>query len=336
LFLKRGRVKKKRYGKSRDPRMKKALAGPAKPAPKKRAAKKPERRAMIAAARQRLRKMPSKLAGWTQKVDRAAVLRIEKARPVLVRALRRGRAVGVRFSKVLGKRLRPVAVLVLRAFARGERLLRQATAASVRAATRASEAITPRRAVSGVIVASAACLVVSQFVAYRGVEIGQPAYAGLPAATPPTVDVRTAGEAHAYLLIPLALLAAAAAIVMALRKERRGLGRVIVGLGLISLAVILLVDLPTGLDASSQASRFSGATAVLDSGFWAELAASAGLVLGGLLYYARPCRIRINLSGRAASARRRRRRRRVSSRDRAARRPSPRRSGAESAPASRP
>ena len=35
-------------------------------------------------------------------------------------------------------------------------------------------------------------------------------------------------------------------------------------------------------------------------------AAAGGVVLGGLLYYARPCLIRINLSGRAASAQRRR------------------------------
>ena len=84
--------------------------------------------------------------------------------------------------------------------------------------------------------------------------------------------------------------------------------------------MILLVDLPAGLDEGAQTSRFAGATAVLDDGFYAELAAAAGLVIGGLLYYARPCRIRINLSGRAASARRRRRRRRDSSRRRAARR----------------
>jgi hypothetical protein len=306
--------------------MKKALAGPAKRAPKKRAAKKPERRAMIAAARRRIRKASSRLARWTHAVDRAALRGIEKARPVLARGLRKGKAAGLRgksiaggLARVLGRGLRPVAVLVLRVLARVERLLRRLSAAATRMATRASAVITPRRAICGVIVGSAACLVVSQFVAYRGVEIGQAAYAGLPAATPPTVGVKTAGEAHAYLLVPLALLAAVAAVAMALRQERRGLGRIVVGLGLVSLAVILLVDLPAGLDAGAEASRFSGATAVLDNGFYAELAASAGLVLGGLLYYARPCRIRINLSGRAASARRRRPRRRASSRARVAR-----------------
>jgi hypothetical protein len=195
--------------------------------------------------------------------------------------------------------------------------------------------VTPERAVCGVVIASAICLVVSQFVSYRSVEIGQPGYAGLTAASPPTVDGKTAGEAHSYLLIPIALGAAIAAV-MALRPGRRGLGRIVVALGLLSIAVILLVDMPAGLNTGAQASRFAGATAVLEEGFYAQLAAATGLVIGGLLYYARPCRIPINLSGRAASARRRRRRPRASSPDRAARRPLPPRSGEASAPASQP
>jgi hypothetical protein len=226
-------------------------------------------------------------------------------------------------------------VLVLQAFSRCERGGRRAARWATGAATRASAAITPRRAAAGVILASAVCLLVAQFVAYRGVEIGQPGYAGLPAASPPTVAVKSAGDASSYLLVPVAALAAVVGL-LALRRERRGLGRVAVVLGLLSVGVILLVDLPAGLDPGAQSSRFSGATAVLEEGFYAELAAAAGLVFGGLLYTARPCRIRINLSGRAASARRRRRRRPDSSRGRAARRPSPRRSAAASAPASQP
>jgi hypothetical protein len=290
---------------------------------------------MIAAARRRLGAAASALASGTRRVDRAVAARIERLRPVLIRHLRRVRAVAIRGARALGRRLRPVGVLVLRAFSLAERALRRGSVASVRMATRASAMITPQRAVCGVIFASAACLIVSQFVSYRSVEVGQAAYAGLPAATPPTVDVKEAGEAHSYLLIPLALLAAGAAA-LALRTGRRGPGRIVVTMGMVAIGVILLVDLPAGLDEGAQTSRFSGATAVLDDGFYAELAAATGLVLGGLLYYARPCRIRTNLSGRVASARRRRRRRRDSSRPRAARRPSPRRSGAASARASRP
>jgi len=311
--------------------MKKALTGPA-----KRTAKKlPERRAMIAAAQRRIRLALAATAKGTRRVDRWAARRIEIARPVALRRLRRLGAAGMRLAKAAEKRARPPAVLLLRVFSRGERALRRATAASTRAATRASAMVTPQRAVCAVVIASAICLIVAQFVSYRSVEIGQSAYAGLPAASPPTEDARVAGEAHTYVLIPIALFAAVAAV-LALRPGRRGMGRVVIALGLLSIAVILLVDLPAGLDEGAQASRFSGATAVLEDGFYAEVAAAAGLVVGGLLYYARPCRIRINLSGRAASARRRRRRRRDSSPRRAARRSSPRRSGAASAPVSRP
>jgi hypothetical protein len=291
---------------------------------------------MIAAARRRIGAVLSAGAKGTRRVDRAASRRIEKLRPRLVRLVRRLRSGAVRFAKALGKRLRPVGVFVLRLFSRGERWLRRASALAIRGAARASAVLTPQRAVCGVVVASALCLVVAQFVDFRSVEIGQPGYAGLAAAAAPTVAAKTPVDVHSYVLIALALVAAACAAAMALRPKRRGLGRVVIALGLLSIAVILLVDLPAGLDEGTLTARFSGATAVLDEGFYAQLAAAAGLVLGGLLYYARPCRIRINLSGRAASARRRRRRPPASSRDRAARRPSPRRSGEASAPASRP
>lgn len=311
--------------------MKKALAGPA-----KRTAKRlPERRAMIAAARRRLGHVLERAERATRGADRWATARLERAWPPLRRRLRRLRVAATRWGKRVGRRLRPAGVLLLRGFARSERELRRTAAWATRTSTRASAVITPRRAAAGVVLASAACLLAAQFVPYHGVEIGQPGYAGLPAASPPTVGIEDAGQAHSYLLVPVALLAALVAV-LALRRERRGLGRVAVGLGLLSLAVILLVDLPTGLDAGAQSSRFAGATAVLEEGFYAELAAAAGLVLGGLLYTAPSCLTRINLSGRVASARRRRRRRRDSSRRRAARRPSPRRSGAASARASRP
>jgi hypothetical protein len=170
------------------------------------------------------------------------------------------------------------------------------------------------------LISAGSCLVASQFIDYRAVEIGQPGYAGLGdvAAAAPTEAVRTAGAAHAYLLVPVGVLAMILGA-LALRREAKRLGLLVVALGLFSLAVILLVDLPRGLDEGVQTSRFAGASAVLLDGFFAELAAAGGMVLAGLLYYARPCRIRINLSGRAASARRRRPRRRASSRARVAR-----------------
>jgi hypothetical protein len=265
---------------------------------------------------------------------------MQRAWPRIARAGRSARRLALRF----GRRLRPVGVFALRRLAWLERRMLRLAALARRAATRLSAVLSPERAISLTILASAALLIVAQFVDYRAVEIGQPGYAGLPAAEPPTVDPQTAGQASAYLLVPVAALAALLALAVLRNGRRRGLGRVVFVLGLISLAVILLVDLPAGLDAGVQTSRFSGAKAVLYDGFYAQIAAAAGLMLGGALlvvapkaaarYHARPCRTRINLLGRAASGLRRRRRRRASSRGRGGRRPSRRRKGAVSAPAS--
>ena len=288
---------------------------------------------MIAAARRRVSAALASASAATRRVDRAAARRLEAVRPPLARRLRQARLVSMRLAKSTWKRLRPLLALLLRGFSRAERWLLRVRDATIRTATRASAVVTPRRAVAGVVIASAACLIAAQFVDYRSVEVGQPGYAGLVAASPPTVAGRTAGEAHAYVLIPVALLAAIVAA-LTMRSGRRGLGRIVIALGMLSVAVILLVDLPAGLDAGAQTSRFAGATAVLEDGFYAELAAAAGLLIGGLLYYARPCRIRTSWSGRVASARRRRRRRRDSSPRRAARRSLRPRSGEASAPAS--
>ncbi len=256
---------------------------------------------------------------WTRRVDRAANRGLERVQPVLLRARRDRRPRSPRVAWT-GPRLRPPAALFFRGLAIGERALRRGGALAAGAATAASRVVTPQRAVAAVIVAAGVGLVVSQFIDYRGVEIGQPGYADLPGsvAQAPTVEVRTAGQAHAYLLVPLGLLAVAVGA-LARRRRTRRLGLGAVGLGLVSIAVTLLIDLPSGLDAGAETSRFAGASAVLEDGFYAELAAAAGLVVAGLLYYARPCRIRINSSGRAASARRRRPRRRASSRARVAR-----------------
>jgi hypothetical protein len=219
----------------------------------------------------------------------------------------------------LWPKLRPLFALFFHGVALVELGIRRLCALLVSLATAAAGVITPARAAAGSLIAAGGLLVASQFIDYRAVEIGQPGYAGLPqVAAVPTEAVRTAGEAHAYLLVPVGL----AAIVLGflgLVRERRSLGLLVAALGLVAIAVILLVDLPAGLDEGSQASRFAGTTAVLEDGFFAELAAAGGLLLAGLLYYARPCRIRISLSGRAARALRRRPRPRASSRARAAR-----------------
>jgi hypothetical protein len=263
--------------------------------------------------------MIAALRRWSRQVDRAGSRGLERAYPPLLLAWRRGAGAARRAWAWLWPRLRPLLAFLFHALAAGERLVRRSLVLLVRAAAAASRTVTPSRAAAFVLIAAGALLVASQFVDYRGVEIGQPGYAGLPdVAKAPTVDVRTAGAAHAYLLVPVGL-AAMLLGVLAMRREARRLGLLVVALGVVSVAVILLVDLPAGLDEGSQTSRFAGASAVLDDGFYAELAAAGAMVLAGLLYYARPCRIRINLSGRAASARRRRPRRRASSRAKVAR-----------------
>ena len=266
---------------------------------------------MIAALRRRSRQ-----------VDRAANRGLERAYPGVVRARHHGAQAVHRSWAWLWPRLRPLLALFFKGVAAAERAVRWICTLLVRAATALSRVVTPARGAAFVLFAAGACLVASQFIDYRGVEIGQPGYARLSqlsqVAKAPMVEVRAAGEAHAYLLVPIGVAAAVLGL-LALVRERRNYGLFVAGLGLVAIAVILLVDLPAGLDVGSQSSRFAGATAVLEDGFFAELAAAGGMVLAGLLYYARPCRIRISLSGRAASARRRRPRRRASSRAKVAR-----------------
>jgi hypothetical protein len=308
--------------------------------------------------------LPSLAGKWSRRVDRLVDRQLSRAEPAMARLgraagpawarwsgrLRRwGRAAYARSGAVarwVGRRLRPLGIAALRLLGFADRRARAAAARASRAATRASGVITPDRAICGVIVASSACLLCSQFVDYRAVQVGEPGYAGLPsAAGVPTVGAQTPVDAHSYLLVGVALLAGILGVVAA-RSGRRQLGRPVFALGLLSVAVVLLVDRPAGLDLGSKAFLFSGASAVLEEGFYAELAAAGGLMLGGLLllfapkaaarYHARPCRTRTNLYARAASALRRRRRRRASSRARGARRRSQRRSGVASAPASPP
>ena len=320
---------------------------------------------MIAAAKRRRRaSLPELALRWSRRVDRRVDRVLVRAEPIALRAWADGRRGWERWSKRLrrwgkpiyaragrllrwtGRRLRPLGVLALRLLGLIERRLRRTAAWAVRASTRASAVIAPDRAICAVIVAAAACLLVSQFVDYRGVEVGAPGYAGLPeVAQAPTVDRQTPTDAHSYLLVAVALLAGGLGVVAG-RRRRPQLGRVVFVLGLLSAAVVLLVDRPAGLDAGSQASLFAGATAVLEEGFYAQLAAAGGLMLGGALlvlapkaaarYHARPCRTRTNLYARAVSALRRRRRRRASSRGKGVRSPSPRPRGGASAPVSRP
>jgi len=200
--------------------------------------------------------------------------------------------------------LKPVGVLALRGASLVERALRILGRAFRAATNFLARVITPERGVFVVVAAAAACLIISQYLNGRGVEIGQPQYAGLQGiVAPQQVDVRKAGEAHSYLLVPLAAIAIVLAAV-ALWTRRRQLGLAVGLIGLIGIAVSLLVDMPKGLDEGLANFRFSGAHATLEKGFYVQLAASAVLAMCGLL-------LTLELSGRRQpSARRRRIRRR--------------------------
>jgi hypothetical protein len=163
-------------------------------------------------------------------------------------------------------------------------LARQARAGAAATADAAQRHVTPRSTVAFVGIAAAVGLGVAQFFDFHGVAVDAPEYAGEVGntASVPIVATETAGSAHLWVLIPIAV-AAIVLIVAAYRGERRLAGAVAL-CGLLGLAVSLAIDLPQGLDAGRAGLAFSGSQAVLLQGFWAEVACSAVLVLcGGLL-----------------------------------------------------
>lgn len=149
--------------------------------------------------------------------------------------------------------------------------------------------VTPRSTVAFVGVAAAVGLGVSQFFDYHGVAVDAPDYAGeIGAIAPvPMTDLKTAGSAHFWLLLPVA--AAAAFLIVAAYRGRPRLAAGVAACGLVGIAVALAVDLPQGLEVGRAGIAFNGTEAKLLEGFWAEIACSAILILcGGLLaHYSR-------------------------------------------------
>ena len=143
--------------------------------------------------------------------------------------------------------------------------------------------VTPLTTVAFVGIAAAVGLGVSQFFDFHGVAVDASNYAGEVGNTAPApvVGTETAGSAHLWVLIPVAV-AAVVLIVGAYRGERR-LAAAVTVCGLLGLAVALAIDLPQGLDAGRPGLAFSGSDAVLLEGFWAEVACSGVLILCGAL-----------------------------------------------------
>jgi hypothetical protein len=165
--------------------------------------------------------------------------------------------------------------------------------------------VTPLSTVAFVGIAAAVGLGVSQFFDFHGVAVDAPEYAGEvgSVANVPIVGTETAGSAHLWVLIPVAV-AAIVLIVAAYRGQPRFAGGVVL-CGLLGLAIALAIDLPQGLDAGRPGLAFSGSQAQLLQGFWAEVACSAVLMLcGGLLaLYSRD--VAVTRRGRSNSATRR-------------------------------
>jgi hypothetical protein len=172
-----------------------------------------------------------------------------------------------------------------------------------------SAVVTPLRTVALVGAAAAVALGISQFFDYRGVAVNAPAYRGEVGnvAPVPLTDTEPAGDAHLYLLLPVAVLALV--LVWATYAGRWRLGRVVALLGVIGIAVSLVVDLPQGLHEGVAANSYSGTEAQLIEGFWAQMAASTVLVFAGLLlgFHARQASAGSEHHSRRRAASRRRR-----------------------------
>ena len=147
----------------------------------------------------------------------------------------------------------------------------------------AARHVTPARAVAFVGLAAAVALVASQWLDYRSVTVGNDAYAeGLQAVAPaPDVTRDRAGEAHAWVMIPLAALGGLGIALAAAGRVRAAWFAVAAGVGAIAIAVG--IDAPKGLDEGPAAVTYEGAEAQLLDGFWAQIACRAALAGTGLL-----------------------------------------------------
>jgi hypothetical protein len=152
----------------------------------------------------------------------------------------------------------------------------------------AARHVTPARATAAVAVCAAIALIASQWVDYRAVSVGSPAYEGeLGLVAPaPDVDRDRAGDAHGWVMVPLAVLGAIGALVAISGRRRAAWFTVGAGVGAIVIAVA--IDAPKGLDEGGAALAYEGAAAELLEGFWAQIASAGALAVCGLLLALRP------------------------------------------------
>lgn len=199
------------------------------------------------------------------------------------------------------------------------RLIGRAVALAGRIAVALDRVVTPHRALLLVAALAAVLLGVSQYKGLGAIEIGQQGYAGIEdLARAPAIDRTTPAGVHTQILVPIAAIAFAAVVIIALGsigsfasrfvRWRRLASMVLVVIGLLTVAVSLLVDLPDATDTSEAALAYAGVKAILLSGFWLQLAAGAALTVSGLALLFEPS------PGRAIKREREDRRSRVAAR----------------------
>jgi hypothetical protein len=157
--------------------------------------------------------------------------------------------------------------------------------------------LTPARATIAVALLTAIALGASQWADLRAISVGTDNYAGLEdVVDPPPVSVKTVGSVHAWVGLPLALLAGVITVVSA--RGRPKAARLLAPLGAAVVAISLLIDRPAGLDEGNSALAYTSVNAELLPGFWAQLVSGAVLILIG------PMLVHFLESGRERSARR--------------------------------
>lgn len=159
--------------------------------------------------------------------------------------------------------------------------------------------ITPHRGLILVAALAAVLLGVSQFKGLGQIEIGQAGYAGIEdLARAPAMDKTTPAGVHTRILVPLAVLAFVSVAVILLSgfgNQARRFGRfrrvasmTLVMVGVLTLVVALLIDLPEATDTTEAALAYAEVKARLLTGFWLQLAAGATLAVSGLALLLEP------------------------------------------------
>lgn len=144
--------------------------------------------------------------------------------------------------------------------------------------------VTTRRAFTVIALVAGGLLIVSQFMDFRAVEIGQPGYVQVQDITrAPRADVKTPIDTHSLFLVVVGVLSLGATAATFLGKRRLP-GLILTAAGAVVLITGIAIDLPAGLDVAEAELSYSGVSAILLAGFWLELAAGAVLAVSGLAF----------------------------------------------------